>query len=216
METAPTGSKYFPTGESRWNGTSGISEMQRPPHFDHDRVQANQLYSIPKSHHNTKHESYPAKSSNKRQRCHIPVHVDAHSVNSNSAPSKAAAPKKPRKSLEYITNSDDDNDDGRYAAHQAIIRSGPSTKVKKRKHSATKTAGLDENWIDEAIDRTVEFDPTTIASDILRALGKHPTLAPLNAHMLALETKGRRKKVRKERGIGVEKRKAMAKDLEGI
>ena len=33
------------------------------------------------------------------------------------------------------------------------------------------------------------YDPTTIASDILRAIGKHPYLPPLNAHMEGYPTK---------------------------
>lgn len=43
--------------------------------------------------------------------------------------------------------------------------------------------GEEEDEEGDDVPNTLQYDPRTIASDLLRVLGEHPTLPPLNAHL---------------------------------
>lgn len=50
---------------------------------------------------------------------------------------------------------------------------------------ANSGASIEHEWEkqEEEAEYPIQFNPSTIASDFLRAIGEHPTLPPLNAHM---------------------------------
>ena len=89
---------------------------------------------------------------------------------------------------ELIVDSSDDTadpppnfDSDRLAAPQQKRQQSPAkhTKVEKAPSLSNREIAID-------------FDPLTIANDILRALGKHPTLPALNAHMFGRDSVGQR------------------------
>ena len=92
----------------------------------------------------------------------------------------------------------DENEVGRPPGPRGFESPAKSMHTRGRKRAAPAELDrfmprqLDEEW-GPSSSKWMPYDPNTIAQDILRAMGKHPTLPPLNAHILEPLSKRKRR-----------------------